>query len=94
MSRDRPLQSSTSYEKQVHAPERVSEAITYSLSSVHQQKQACLATGTYQIVNVETGAYAGLINDNDQSDLVNITIGLIERNNKGSEVRLGPFAQL
>ena len=67
-----------------------------SAASFRNHKQAVIVqikSGTYQIVNVETGAYAALLNDNDQSELVNLTLGK-DDDRQGSEVCSIPFSQL
>ena len=48
-----------------------------------------LADGTYHIINVHTGAYAALLNNNDREEMVNITFGLRgDDNEQGSTVSL------
>jgi hypothetical protein len=42
--------------------------------------------GTYQFVNVETAAYAGLLDDNDNSEVVNLRFAPDEDHPLGSEV--------
>ena len=46
-----------------------------------------IPTGIYQIVNVHTSAYAGLLNDNDRSEIVNLTLGLGDHGEQGLTVR-------
>ena len=52
---------------------------------------AHIPTGIYQIVNLHTGAYAGVANDNDRSEVVNLTLGLDGHDNRGSAVRSNSF---
>ena len=42
----------------------------------------------YHIVNVHTGAYAALPNNNDREEIVNITFGLRDDDEQGPSVRL------
>ena len=59
------------------------------MSSAAPQKStqvSYIPIGTYQIVNLHTGAYAGLLNDNDRSEVVNLTLGLGLNNERGSIV--------
>ena len=61
----------------------------YSISLSAPQKATQVAhipTGAYQIVNLHTGAYAGLLNDNDRSEVVNLVLGLDVNDEKGSTV--------
>ena len=48
---------------------------------------AYIPSGTYRIVNLHTGAYAGLLNENDRSEVVNLTLGLDGHDSRGSNVR-------
>ena len=50
-----------------------------------------IPTGIYKIVNLHTGAYAGVANDNDRSEVVNFTLGLDGHDNRGSAVRPNRF---
>ena len=45
-----------------------------------------IPTGTYQIVNQHTGAYAGLLNNDDRSAVVGLTLGLEGYEKRGSAV--------
>ena len=43
---------------------------------------------TFYITNVHTGAYAALLDDNDRSELVGVTLNLMERPHRGAEVNI------
>ena len=45
-----------------------------------------IPTGTYQIVNQHTGAYAGLLNNDDRSAVVGLTLGLEGHEERGATV--------
>ena len=63
-----------------------------SLPSPQKATQvAQIPIGTYQIVNLHTGAYAGVLNDNDRSEVVNLTLGLDGHGNRGSIVCYNAF---
>jgi len=63
-----------------------------SVSVLQKSPQAAhIPTGTYQIINLHTGAYAGVVNDNDRSEVVNLTLGLDGHDNRGSAVRPNSF---
>ena len=47
-----------------------------------------LAKGIYRINNVSTGGYAVLLNNNDRSDVVTLTRGLRDDDDRGYEVRV------
>jgi len=60
-----------------------------SISSPAPQKATQVThipTGTYQIVNLHTGAYAGLLDDNDRSEVVNLILELGSNFDQGSIV--------
>ena len=60
-----------------------------SISSPAPQKATQVThipTGTYQIVNLHTGAYAGLLDDNDRSEVVNLILELASNFDQGSIV--------
>ena len=44
--------------------------------------------GTYHIVNLETGGYAGLLDERDRLEVVNLTSGLDTANNIGLNVNM------
>ena len=46
-----------------------------------------LSDGKYQIINLSTGGYAALADDSDQSDVITISVGLREEDDRGFEVR-------
>ena len=46
-------------------------------------KPPIIPTGTYQIVNQHTGAYAGLLNTDDRSGVVGLTAGLGGHDKRG-----------
>ena len=48
--------------------------------------------GSYHIVNLETGAFAGLLNDNDQSEVASITMGLHNQYDRGLKVHIFIFS--
>jgi hypothetical protein len=50
-----------------------------------------IPNGTYRIANVHTGAYAGLLNDDDQTDLLNLGLGGQIGSDRGLTVRLISF---
>ena len=43
---------------------------------------------TFYITNVHTGAYAALLDDNDRSELVGVTLNLMARPHRGAEVNI------
>ena len=45
-----------------------------------------LSNGIYHIINVLTGTYVALLNDDDRSEVVNIIFGLRDDDNRGSKV--------
>jgi len=45
-----------------------------------------LPNGVYYIVNARTGVYAALLDNNDRSEVVNITFGLYDDGDRGSKV--------
>ena len=52
----------------------------------HGRRTNRLPDGTYHIVNVSTGTYAALLNDDERSEVVNVTLGLNEKADLGSIV--------
>ena len=46
-----------------------------------------LQDGIYHIVNVFTGAYLALLNDDDRSEVVTVTFGLLDEEKRGTQVR-------
>ena len=53
-------------------------------SGTYTPQLSQLADGIYHIVNVHTGAYAALLNDDDRAEVVNITLGLNGDDDQGS----------
>ena len=47
-----------------------------------------IPNGSYQITNLETGAYAGLPDGNERSEVVNLALSLGDNGNRGSNVSL------
>ena len=58
-----------------------------SLSAPQKDGQlGMIPNGTYQIVNIDTGAYAGLLDDSDRSQVVNFIPGLNGHSDRGTHV--------
>ena len=51
-----------------------------------------IPNGIYQIVNLDTGAYAGLLDGDERSEVVSLTVGLDDNETRGSNVSLLIFS--
>ena len=61
-----------------------------SPSLIKRARIEYIRDGTYHIINTSTGAYAALLTEHDRGEVVNITFGLTDDVNRGSEVSVSP----